>query len=254
MKKKILATAGLSVLLLVAMAVPVMAQKLDVGVEVGDWFKYEARLTEWTHPDPFLPEDYMGPLTLADNETNYILYEVVDITTGDGGDNVTYDVTYDWINGTTTYATVVENVSTANTGIFTIGANMTAGDMVSDTFTLFGSPYPARYINETIVLSANGTDRDTNSLEYSITLFGSDYNYTYWWDKITGIRVYYAQHGDVASFMGSPEYSYTAYWSLIDSSVDGLLIPDLTGPILLLAIMSISIPIALLHRRKKIRI
>lgn len=250
--KKILPAMLLSMFLLSAITVSAMAQ-LTPGVEVGDWFKYEAHVTEWTSADPFLPEGYQGPLTLADNETNYILYTVADITSGDGGDNVTFDITYDWINGTTTYGTLVENVSTSNTGIFVIGANMTAGDMVSDEWNLLGFfDYPARYINETFALNANGTDRDTNSLEYAVDIFGSVYNYTYWWDKTTGIRVYYAQQGDLAEFGGNPAYTYAAYWSLIDSSVDGLIVPDLTGPILFLAIMSISTPIALLCRRKKL--
>ena len=72
--KKIVFLTGFSVLLLLsAMTVPALAQPLDVGVQVGDWFKYEAKVTQWESEDPFLPEGFVGPLSLADNETNYIL-------------------------------------------------------------------------------------------------------------------------------------------------------------------------------------
>jgi len=248
MKKKML-LIPLAVLLLSAMAAPALA-KLDVGVEVGDWFKYEAQVTQWESEDPFLPDGYLGPLSLADNETNFILYNVTDITLGDGGDNVTFSITYDWKNGSITYGTSIENVSTANTGIFMIGANMTPGEMVSDEWDFFGLlTYPPRYINETIDFTNPNATRPTNVLEYDIDL-GAPYTYKTYYDKATGIRLYYENWGDVPAMFTSA-YIYTVKWELVDSSVDGLLIPDLTGPLLLLAAMSITIPIAILHSRKK---
>jgi hypothetical protein len=248
--KKIVVIAGLSMLLLVAMAAPAMAQ-MDVGVEVGDWFKYEVAVTQWESTMEFLPPGYMGPLTLADNETNYILYNVTDITTGDGGDNVTFAITYDWKNGTVTYANSVQNVSTANTQYLIIGANMTEGDMVSDEYDLFGTLMDARYLGEPIDLVNPNATRATNVLEYSYEFFGSPYEYYILFDEATGMRVYYENHGDVAEFSTQAAYEYTVKWELVDSSVDDLLVPDLTGPLLLLTLMSITVPVALLHRRKK---
>ncbi len=258
--KKIILPAGLSILLLLAMATPVMAYG-HVGVKVGDWFKYQARVTQWVSTMTFLPDNYIGPLILAENETNYIMYNVTDVTPGTGGDNVTFLITYAWKNGTVTYATMVENVSTADTFIFMIGANMTAGDMVSDTWDFLGLGlymYPARYINATINLVNPNATRETNVLNYSVNIFGAPYEYVFYWDRATGMRVWYWNHGNVPAIdfggVTQPAYEYTVVWELIDSSVSGLLIPDLTGPILLLTTMLITIPIALLHRRKKIGI
>jgi hypothetical protein len=247
MKKKIL-LIPLAALLLSAMAAPALA-KFDVGVEVGDWFKYEAQVTYWETEMEFLPDTYLGPLSLAENETNFILYNVTDITPGDGGDNVTFSITYDWKDGNVTYGTAVENVSTANTAIFMIGANMTPGEMVSDEWDFFGIlMYPPRFINETIDFTNPNATRPTNVLEYDIDL-GAPYTYFTYYDKATGMRLYYENWGDVPAIFTN-EYEYRVKWELIDSSVDGLLIPDLTGPLMLLATMSITIAITLLYRRK----
>ena len=253
MKKKIVLLTLFSVFLLSAMTVPALAQPLDVGVQVGDWFKYEAKVTEWESTMEFLPEGYIGPLTLAENETNFILYTVTDITPGDGGDNVTFSITYDWKNGSVTYGTNVQNVSTANTQIFMIGANMEEGEMVSDTWLFFGMvEYPARYINETIDFVNPNATRETNVLEYSIVLFGAPYDYIFYWDKVTGMRLYYENHGDVPAIEAQPPYVYTVKWELVDSSVEDLFIPELTGPIMLLTLIAITIPIVL-HKRKTLK-
>jgi hypothetical protein len=248
MKKKILVVL-LSVFLVAAMTGSALAQPLDVGVEVGDWFKYEARVTLWESEDPFLPEGFFGPLTLADNETNYILYTVTAITPVDGGNNVTFSITYDWKNGSVTEGTLEETVSTASTSIFLIGANMTEGDMVSDEWSFFGMmDYPARYINETVDTEYPDATRETNVLEYHIDIFGTPYDYVYKWDKVTGIRVYYENYGDVGA-MFTAAYEYRVVVELVDSSVETLYIPDLTGPIMLLTLIAITIPIVL-HKRK----
>ena len=249
--KKILLIAGLSILLVVAMAAPALAKE-DVGVQVGDWFQYEAKITQWDTEMEFLPEGYLGPLTLADNQTDSIIYTVTAITPDTVGDNVTFEITYNWSNGSVTYANMVEQVATTDTNIFIIGANMTEGDMVSDAYSFMGFfDYPARYITSTQDLENPNATRETNVLEYSINMFGSDYDYVYWWDAITGMRVYYENHGVAGEINEQPAYTYTVEWRLVDSSVDGLLIPDLTGPILLLTIMSITVPVALMHRRRK---
>jgi hypothetical protein len=67
--KKVVFLTGFAVLILLAMTAPVLAQPLDVGVQVGDWFKYEVKVTQWESTDPFLPDGYIGPLSLASNET-----------------------------------------------------------------------------------------------------------------------------------------------------------------------------------------
>jgi hypothetical protein len=251
MKKKILIVL-LSVFLLSATTVPALAQDLDVGVEVGDWFKYEARVTQWESDDPFLPEGFFGPLTLADNQTNFILYTVTDITPVEGGNNVTFTITYDWENGSVTEGSLEEMVTTANQDLFMIGANMEEGDMVSDTYSFFGFfDYPVRSINQTIDREYLDGTRETNVCEYHVDMMGTPYDYTFQWDKATGMRVYYENHGEVGA-MFTAAYTYTVVWELVDSSVEGLVIPDLTGPIMLLTLIAITIPIVL-HKRKTLK-
>jgi hypothetical protein len=256
MKKKALLTA-LSVLLLSAMIAPVLAGPTDVVVHVGDWFLYERKVTKWVSTDPFLPEGYFGPLSLADNETNSILYTVTAITPYSGGvSNVTFSITYNWKNGSTTTGTLEEMVSTANTNIFMIGANMQAPQLVSDAWLFYGFfDYPARYITRTFDYANPKATRATNELNYTIEMFGSFYNYTMWWDKATGIQVYGEDSGEVAAFGSSNPYSYTRVWKLVDSSIDSLLyIPEMFTPIMLLLMLGASTISIVLYRRKKLPI
>ena len=247
--KKVVFLAGFVVLMLLATTVPVLAQPLDVGVQVGDWFKYEAKVTQWESTDPFLPDGYIGPLSLADNQTDYILYNVTDITPGDGGSNVTFTVTYAWENGSTTEALYTENVSTANTQIFMIGANMLEGEMVSDTWDFFGFfTYPQRFINETILFENDDGVRETNVLDYPINIGGTPYEYTFYWDKETGMRLYYYNHGDVPAIF-TAEYEYTVVWELVESSYETIYVPELTTPLMLLAFVGITITVGIVCRK-----
>jgi hypothetical protein len=252
MKKTILIVL-LSVLLLSAMAIPAMAQDMTLGVSVDDWFKYEARVTQWDSEMEFLPPTFFGPLSLAENQTNFILYTVTDITPVAGGNNVTFSITYDWQNGSVTEGALVETVTTANQNIFMIGADLEEGDMVSDTHDFLGMgffQYPTRYLNASIDSEYLDGTRETNVCEYSIDMMGTPYDYVYHWDKATGMRVYYENHGEVAESAWSEAYTYTVVWQLVDSSVEGLVIPDLTGPIMLLTLIAVTIPV-ILHKRKR---
>ena len=254
MKKKILIVL-LSVFLLSAMTVPALAQDLEVGVEVGDWFKYEAKVTQWESDMEFLPPDYVGPLSLAENQTNSILYTVTDITPYDGYSNVTFTITYDWKNGSETEAESEQMVSTEVASLYTIltGANLEPDDMVIDTFLFFGfTEIPPQYINETIDFENPDGTRETNVLEYSIEIFGSFYDYKTLFDKETGMRLYYENYGDVVEFGAQAAYVYTVVWELVESSYETLYIPDLTGPIMLLTLIAITIPI-ILHKRKTLK-
>jgi len=245
--KKITLLTVFSVLLSSTAFLP-MCQAVTVGVSVGDWFKYKVKVTEYVSDGPFPPP--LSPLTLADNETNWIMYNV----TGIVQDVINFTVTYNWKNGTTTYADMNENV-TFSYVMLAIGANMNQGEMVRDTFLFFGFyQWPALYLNASIMLVNPNATRETNVCDYSINIYGSLYDYLLYWDKATGMRVYYENHGNVAQIETQPAYVYTVKWELVDSSLNGLLVPDLTGPILLLATMSITLPIALLHRREKLRI
>ena len=259
MKKTALLTA-LSVLLLSAMIAPVMAGPTDVVVQVGDWFKYEARVTRWISEDPFLPEGYIGPLSLADNETTSIVYTVTAITPVTEpatGTNVTFSITYNWKNGTVTTGTLVEHVSAANQDIFMIGANMNAPDKVSDTFDFLGMgffQYPQRDITRTFDFVNPSATRTTNECNYTIDIMGSIYNYTMWWDKATGIRIYYQNYGNVGAIF-TAAYEYTVVYKLVDSSILNLAyIPEMYTPIVMLVILGASTASIVFYRRKKLHI
>ena len=255
MKKKALLFA-LSVLLLSPMIAPVMAGPSDIVIKVGDWFKYVVKVTQWQSTDPFLPDGYIGPLSLSDNNTKSQLYTVTAITPSGSANNVTFLITYYWKDGTVTTSTLVESVSTANQNIFMIGANMAAGQMVSDTFDFLGMGffmYPQRYINRTFNFVNPNATRATNEGNYTVEIFGAVYDYTMWWDQATGMRVYYYNHGVVPA-MFTAEYTYTVVWQLVDSSISGVMVPEiLTVPVMLLVLTASAVPIVL-YRRKKLRI
>lgn len=255
--KKITLLLTLSVLLLSTMIAPVMAGATDVAIQVGDWFEYQARITQWISEAPFLPEGYMGPLTLADNQTNSIRYTVTAITPTTEpatGNNVTFTVTYNWKNGTVTEGTLVEHVSTKNQNIFMIGANMNAPDKISDTFDFLGMgifDYPERVITRTFNYTNPTATRATNECNYTVEIFGSPYDNSMWWDKETGMRVYYESHGNVVAFGESPAHEYTLIYELVDSNIEDLpLIPEALTPILMLLSTAAVIAGALCLRKQ----
>jgi hypothetical protein len=260
MKKKALLVA-LSLLLLSVMLFPSICQagSTDVVIQVGDWFKYQARVTKWISDDPFLPDGYFGPLSLADNQTNWIMYTVTAITPVNepvaNSKNITFTITYNWQNGSVTTGTMVETVSTANQDLFMIGADMNAPAKVSDPYSFFGFfDYPERDITRTFDYANPTATRATNELNYSVNIFGSDYNYTMWWDKATGIRVYYENWGNVAAFF-TAAYEYTVVYKLVDSNIANLsYIPEMYTPIMLLLMLGASTISIVLYRRKKLRI
>ena len=251
--KKIKLLAGLSMLLLVAMVAPVTGQ-VTVGIEVGDWFLYKGTLVSWVADEgvTFPPNQFVQFLQTY-NTSDWMNYTVIDITPGDGGANVTFSVLTHWSDGTETTETLVDNVTSSFT-MMVIGANLAEGYEIRpevDWSDFFGFPYvwPPRILEAPIMLVTDNGTRETNVLNFT---HPPDLGYTrqmYYWDNSTGIQVYYETESS-GTMMGGGDYSYFAKFELINSK-SGVIVPDLTGPILLLTIMLITIPIVLLHRRKK---
>ena len=124
--KKIVLLVALSVLLLSATAVPTLAQyDWDVGVEVGDWFLYEPTLFFYESENVEFPSTYLQYLQTY-NESSLMNYTVTDITPGDGGDIITFEVVYHWKNGTENTSTLEENM-TSSESLMVIGANLPNG-------------------------------------------------------------------------------------------------------------------------------
>ena len=246
MKKTIL-TVLLSVFLLSAMTVPALSQyDWDVGVEVGDWFLYEPTLILWESEEVAFPPFYLQYLQTY-NESSLMNYTVTDIT----GDIITFEVVYHWTNGTETTSTVDENM-TSSESLMVIGANLPDGAEIRPAYSILDMwPMPARYLNESIMLETDTGTRETNVLDHDSNIFDQIYHYTYYWDKETGIQVYHAEHATDVLNENQQMFSYSCKVLLIDSST-GVVIPDLTGPVMLLTLMAITIPIVL-HKRKTLK-
>ncbi|HDQ05372.1 MAG TPA: hypothetical protein ENN36_01450 [Candidatus Bathyarchaeota archaeon] len=246
MKKTVL-LAALSALLLAATTAPALAQyDWDVGVEVGDWFLYEPTLILWESDQVAFPPFYLQYLQTY-NESSLMNYTVIDIT----GDVITFEVTYHWTNGTQTTTTLEENIASIESSLMVIGANLPDGAEIRPAYSLLDMwPMPARYLNESIMLETETGTRETNVLDHNSDIFNQIYHYTYYWDKETGIQVYHAEHATDVLNENQQMFSYECEVKLIDSST-GVIIPDLTGPAMLLTLMAITIPIVLLNRHKK---
>jgi hypothetical protein len=232
--KKTLLIAGLSMLLLVAMAVPAMAELGDVGIQVGDWFRWEPSMT-WEADEGVSPPWSAAYITWA-NDTDWVEYTATSVEDS----TVNYTVVTHLSNGTEVPSTASANVTNSydgNFGMLAISANLTEGTVVRT----WGSPLA---LNASFMLTTDNGTRETNVLDYESTYSGHN---VYMWDKEVGILIYRSVSASTAT------YNYTYTLELVNSS-SGLISPDLTGPLLLLATMSITIPVALLHRRKKIAI
>ena len=247
--RRIVSLVALSVLLLSATAVPALAQyDWDVGVEVGDWFLYEPTLILWESEEVAFPPFYLQYLETY-NESSLMNYTIIDIT----GDNVTFEVIYHLTNGTETVDTVADNM-TSSERLMVIGANLPDGAEIRPEYSILDMwPMPARYLNESIMLETETETRETNVLDHDSDIFNQIYHYTYYWDKETGIQVYHAEQATDVLNENQQMFSYECKVELIDSST-GVVIPDLTGPVMLLTLMASTIPIVLLHRRKKLHI
>ena len=246
--KKIVLLVALSVLLLSATAVPALAQyDWDVGVGVGDWFLYEPTLILWESEEVAFPPVYITYLQTY-NESSLMNYTVTAIT----GNIITFEVAYHWTNGTETTSTVDENMTSLESSLMVIGANLPDGAEIRPEYSILDVwPMPARYLNGSIMLETDTGTRETNVLDHDSNIFEQIYHYTYYWDKATGIQVYHAEHATDVLNENQQSFSYDCKVELIDSST-GVIIPDLTGPVMLLTLMAITIPIVLLHRRKKL--
>ena len=245
--KKIILTVLLSVFLLSAMTVPALSQyDWDVGVEVGDWFLYEPTLISYESENVAFPPAYLEYLQTYD-EASLMNYTVTDIT----GDIITFEVLYHWKNGTETTSTVDENM-TSSESLMVIGANLPNGAEIRPAYSILDMwPMPARYLNESIMLETDTGTRETNVLDHDRNIFEQIYHHTYYWDKETGIQVNHAEHATDVLNQDQQAFSYECKIELIDSST-GVVIPDLTGPVMLLTLMAITIPIVL-HKRKTLK-
>ena len=167
--KKMPVLASLAILLLSALLLPTFCQALTVGVQVGDWFKYEGTLVEWTADEgvPIPPNEYATEVVTY-NTTDWFRYTVTDID----GANVTFEVVTHWSNGTETTATepLVDDIENSFT-MMCISTELGPGDQVRPLFDwseVFGFEWiwGPRILNDTIEVQWLSETRTADVLDW----------------------------------------------------------------------------------------
>ena len=248
-------------MLLSAILLPSLCQaQLTIGVQVGDWFKYEGTLVSW-EADPIVPippNEYAFEVVTF-NTTDWFMYTVTDIT----GENVTFEVVTRWSNGTETTATMEDDMANSFT-LMAIGTNLGPGDQVRplyDWTEVFGFDWvwPPRILNDTKEVQWLSETRTANVLDWwHPPLFGGDptTKQTYNWDAQTGIQTLYETNSSGTwfseDFLDSGLFSYVVRRVLVDSSVTGLVIPEVFTTVALMAVLITSTAAIVLQRRRKI--
>jgi len=251
MKKKIVLLTLFSVFLLCAMTVSALsAYDWDVGVEVGDTFKYVGTLHLWETENAEFPPMYLEFLQTY-NESDWLEYTVTDIE----AENVTFDVTTHWTNGTETVDTMEEDMESSMFP-FVIGANLTEGTEIREAWTdpYWGIYYPARILGVPVMHEYYSGPREANVLIYDQEIFGNIFHYEFLWDKETGIRVYFQNSGTNVEDQYYNTYSYNATLELIETNIEGwTVIPEYPiGAVMLPLFVAITSSIAL-YRGKKLK-
>lgn len=251
--KKVIATTMLFLLFLLStLATPAFSQTITIGVEVGDWFLYEGTLVlyEADPGTPFPPNEY-ATVTQTYNESNWQNYTVTAID----GNNVTFEVVTDWINGSAT--TELNEDITEGFAMQVIPAGLEEGAELRpeyDWTEVFGFSWiwPARLLNESMMWTYEGETRETNTLNWTHPAFmtgSTDYTtQSYWWDKDTGVLVRYR----VDSLSSMQNYvHYVCVNQLVETNLWD--IPEFpTGTIMLLTFVAVAVSIDI-YRRKKLK-
>lgn len=258
--KKITLLTVFSVLLLSAMLLPSLCQaQLTVGVQVGDWFMYEGTLVSWeAGPSVPIPPNEYAFEVVTFNTTDWFRYTVTDIT----GENVTFEIVTHWSNGTETTATLEDDMANSFT-LMCIGTNLGPGDEVRpeyDWTAVFGFAWiwPARILNDTVEDQYLGGIRTANVLDWWHPPFFEGMEpstrQVYHWDEETGIQTLYETQSSGMDYTSGEDYSYDVRRVLVDSSLEGLVIPEVFTTIVMLVILSASTVSIVLYRRKKLPI
>jgi len=248
----------LSVLLLCGILLPSLCQaQLTVGVQVGDWFKYEGTLVLWeAGPSIPIPPNEYATEVVTYNTTDWFMYTVTDIT----GENVTFEIVTRWSNGTETTETLVDDMPNSFT-LMVIGTNLGPDNEVRPAYDwteLFGFEWiwPARKLNDTIEVQWLSETRTANVLDWwHPPLFEGmepSTRQVYNWDAETGIQTLYETHSNNTDFMTGEDYNYIVRRVLVDSSIEGLVIPEVFTTAVLLVMLSASTISFVLYRRRKL--
>jgi len=238
-----------SVFVLSAMIVPALSQyDWDVGIEVGDTFKYKGTLVSWESESASFPPTPAWEYLQTYNESDWIEYKVTDI------DElfVTFEVTTHWKNGTETVSTLEENM-TSTTPLTAIGANLTEGTEIRPESIHGGQPMPARILNASIMREYESGPKETNVMIWDWNFFDVVYHYEYLFDKETGIKVYFQSSVTDAFDASLNTFSCNCTLELIETNVESwTVIPEFpTGTVMLLIFVAVTVSICLLQKKTK---
>jgi hypothetical protein len=86
--------------------------------------------------------------------------------------------------------------------------------------------------------------------KYHVEPGGTPYNYTFYWDKETGMHLYYENSG-IVPVIFTAAYNYTVIWELVESSYESVYVPELTGPVMLLVFIAITVSIDICRLKRK---
>ncbi len=133
-----------------------------------------------------------------------------------------------------------------------IGANLTDSTEIRPAYSIepWGWAMPARYLNESIMLDTDNGTKETNVLDHDSNIFDQIYHYTYYWDKETGIQVYYESYATNVFNQDFQPFSFKSKFELVDSSL-GIIVPDLSGIVMLSELIAITI-LVVLYKRKEL--
>ena len=235
MRKKLLITMVLMVLLSLTMVERTWAQVRTPGVAEGNTFIYDV-IAYWSSTDPLAT---ISPELLDMNQTEYVRVGI----TGVSGSDVTTFTTWQYKNGTVN--TLLGSVN-LETGAFSggfwaiIAGNLTVNDRIhptgQDTIT----------VTNTVIRNYLGGNRETNHLiiPYQNTTERASGYLDRYFDKETGMLV--ELHDEIS--YTDPSMTIVISWKIEDSSV--WVVPEFASVLVLPLFMMVTMLAAIAYKKK----
>lgn len=185
--------------------------EIVVGVDEGDWVKYELAATWMSSSDGEPPAEL-----IEINKTEWVKNTVLAIS----GTNITFQRVVHYNDGNETASIEYVDIETGDSsdiGTFMfIPRNLTKDDMVH------ASPTEHYYINETVFRRYMGVMREMNHLNVSTVYYETQnlvtiFTASYYWDKTTGILC--ERPGTYASYIEGVMTSLSISEKIVDTNL-----------------------------------
>lgn len=238
-------------ILLLTASVAATPNGRTVGVNVGDWFKYEEIDVTWSSNDPNASKAWYGMDLEMYNQTEWVRVEVTEVS----GTNVTIQTVSHFKNDTEEIGSGWIDVDTGDgvnaTSTF-ISANLNEGDAIYTA-----GNYSNWFINETITREYPDSTRETNHINITI----GPYNYTmppdteiyylysmnFYWDRTTGVMV--EDRFEVVNQTG--QYLTTWSMSFKITEANTWVVPEFPSFLILPLFMLATLLVTIIHRKKQ---